>query len=60
MEDRNPAIFYHSIGFLEIANNYYYAYNYNINFNIDFKKWYHIEIAQTKKNGKVIKRLIIL
>ena len=54
MGDRIPAIWYHSRGSLQITtavgkdNNYAVYYN-----NIDLKKWYHIEIAQTKMNGKV-------
>ena len=60
MGDRLPAIIYNSEGYLHLTSAVNKNPNYYVNFNIDFKKWYHIEIAQTKKNGKVIKRLIIL
>ena len=58
MGRRIPAIFYNSKGFLHITSGVDNNANYAVNFNIDLKKWYHIEIAQTKKNGKVIERLI--
>ena len=60
MGDRLPAIIYNSEGYLHLTSAVNKNPNYYVNFNIDFKKWYHIEIAQTKKNGKVIERLIIL
>ena len=53
MGDRIPAIFYHSTGYLHIVSAVDKNADYYVNFNIDFEKWYHIEIAQTKMNGKV-------
>ena len=53
MGDRIPAIFYNSTGYLRIVNAVDKNADYYVNFNIDFEKWYHIEIAQTKMNGKV-------
>ena len=51
--DRLPIIHYHSKGYLHITSAVNKNANYYVNFNIDLKKWYHIEIAQTKMNGKV-------
>ena len=51
--DRVPAIFYHSEGILSISSAVNEDGDYGLRTNIDLKKWYHIEIAQTKKNGKV-------
>ena len=53
MGDRLPAIIYNSEGYLHLTSAVNKNPNYYVNFNIDFKKWYHIEIAQTKMNGKV-------
>ena len=53
MGDRLPAIIYDSKGYLHITSAVNGIGNYYVNFNIDLKKWYHIEIAQTKMNGKV-------
>ena len=53
MGDRIPAIFYHSTGYLHIVSAVDKNANYEVNYTIDLKKWYHIEIAQTKMNGKV-------
>ena len=50
---RIPAIFYHSKGHLHITSGVDKKPNYFVDYNIDLKKWYHIEIAQTKMNGKV-------
>ena len=51
--DRVPAISYHSDGYLSIASSVNNNGNYYFNYNIDLKKWYHVEIVQTKKDGKV-------
>ena len=53
MGDRLPAIIYNSEGYLHLTSAVNKNPNYYVNFNIDFKKWYHIEIAQTKMSGKV-------
>ena len=53
MGDRNPAIYYHSNGFLHITSAVDKNADYVVDYNIDLKKWYHIEIAQTKMGGKV-------
>jgi len=53
MGRRIPAIFYNSKGFLHITSGVDNDANYAVNYNIDLKKWYHIEIAQTKMNGKI-------
>ena len=53
MGDRIPAIFYNSKGYLHIVSAVDKNANYAASYNIDLKKWYHIEIAQTKMNGKV-------
>ena len=53
MGERIPAIFYNSKGFLQLTSGVDKTARYNVNYNIDLKKWYHIEIAQTKMNGKV-------
>ena len=53
MGDRIPAIFYNSKGYLHIVSAVDKNANYAVNYKIDFEKWYHIEIAQTKMNGKV-------
>ena len=51
--DRLPIIHYHSKGYLHITSAVNKNGNYYVNYNIDLKKWYHIEIAQTKMDGKV-------
>ena len=53
MGDRLPGIFFYSKGYLHITSAVNKNANYYVNYNIDLKKWYHIEIAQTKMNGKV-------
>ena len=56
--DRVPAVFYNSDGFLYITSSVNDIGNYGFNYDIDLKKWYHIEIVQANKNGKV-KNIII-
>ena len=51
--DRVPAIFYHHIGFLHIANAFGTQGNNRFNYNIELNKEYHIEIIQERTNGKV-------
>ena len=51
--DRVPAIFYNSGGYLLIDSAVNEKGNDGITFDIDLEKWYHIEIAQTWRNGKV-------
>ena len=51
--DRIPAIFYNSAGYIRIDSSVNERGNYKIHYDIDLNKWYHIEIAQTKMNGKV-------
>ena len=52
--DRNPAIFLNKKGFLTFASGVNGNPNHNFNFNsIKLKKWYSIEIAQTRDKGKV-------
>ena len=53
--DRVPAVFYHSNGYLTITSSVNDNGDYWCNHNIDLKKWYHIEIVQANKNGKVKK-----
>ena len=58
MGDRLPAIFLYRFstrrGSLQITTAVGKNANYAVYYkNIDLKKWYHIEIAQTKMNGKV-------
>ena len=57
MGDRIPAIFHHSgdNGFIQIASGVNKNANFIVEYDIDYKKWYHIEIAQTQINGKVRK-----
>ena len=52
MGDRIPAIFYNSKGYLHIVSAVDKNANYAVDYKIDLKKWYYIEIAQTKI-GKV-------
>ena len=52
IEDRAPAIFYHSSGILRLAGavgsrTYYFDYN------IILEKWYNIKIVQEQKNKRV-------
>lgn len=51
--DRIPAIFYNSDGFLQISSAVSGNGDYSDRPNIDLNKWYHIEITQEKKNGKI-------
>ena len=56
--DRIPAIFYNSgnggaNSYLHITNAVNGNANYYFNHYIDLRKWYHIELAQTKINGTV-------
>ena len=52
--DRNPAIFLNKKGFITFASGVNGNPNHNFNFNsIKLKKWYSIEIAQTRDKGKV-------
>ena len=55
MGDRIPAIFYYAGdgGYLQIINAVNNNANYAVNVLIDLRKWYHIELAQTKINGTV-------
>ena len=58
MGDRIPAIFYNSgnggaNSYLHITNAVNGNANYYFNHYIDLRKWYHIELAQTKINGTV-------
>ena len=63
MGDRIPAIFYYAgdgkglkgaeKGYLHITNAVNNSANYAVNYLIDLRKWYHIELAQTKINGTV-------
>ena len=57
MGDRIPAIFHNGNlngkGYLRIVSAVDKNANYPVDYKIDLKKWYHIEIAQTKMNGKV-------
>ena len=48
-----PAIFYNSDGYLRISSAVNGDGDFHVDHTIDLHKWYHIEIAQTKKNGKV-------
>ena len=56
--DRIPAVFYNSgnggaNSYLHITNAVNGNANYYFNHYIDLRKWYHIELAQTKINGTV-------
>ena len=54
MGDRIPTINYYSKkGYLEFVSAVGKNAHYQVFYNIDLKKWYHIEIAQAKMNGKV-------
>ena len=54
VENRVPAIYYHSDGRLLIASAVNETGNQHIWFkNIDLEKWYHIKIVQAIENGKV-------
>ena len=53
MGDRIPVINYYSGGYLEFTSAVDKNAHYKVFYNIDLKKWYHIEIAQTKMDGKV-------
>ena len=51
--ERDPAIYYNSGGYLRISSAVSGNGNFEVDYSIDLNKWYHIEIAQTWKNGKV-------
>ena len=51
--DRVPIIFYQKSGLFVIASGVNENGNYQVNYNMNLNKWYHIEIVQAKKNGKV-------
>ena len=57
MGDRIPAIFHNGNlngkGYLRIVSAVDKNANYAVDYKIDLKKWYHIEISQTKINRKV-------
>ena len=54
VENRVPAVYYHSDGRLLIASAVNEKGNQHISFhNINLEKWYHIEIVQAIENGKV-------
>ena len=55
--DRIPAILYEN-GRLLIRNAVSDNGNYGTNYDIDLEKWYHIEIVQAKRNGKVRKHIL--
>ena len=48
-----PSIFYSNGGYLHIVSAGSEKGYKILNHPIDLKKWYHIEIVQAKKNGKV-------
>ena len=51
--ERIPAIYYNSGGYLRISSAVSGNGNFEVDYSIDLNKWYHIEIAQTWRNGKV-------
>ena len=55
--DRAPAIFYNKNGFLHFTNAVSGNRNYYFDKKVDLGKWYHIDVEQNLKDGKVIKKL---
>ena len=54
--DRVPLIFYRRGGSLTFVSAVGENGNFYFHYSIDLKKWYHIEMSQAKKNGKVRKK----
>ena len=54
--DRVPGIFYHSSGKLQVDNAVNGNGHYFIEYDIDLEKWYHVEIVQAQRDGKVRKK----
>ena len=52
--DRAPAIFYNKNGYLHFTNAVSGNINYYFDKKVDLGKWYHIDVEQNVKDGKVI------
>ena len=53
-DDNTLAIFYNSNGHLHFINSVSGNSNYSVEKRVDLNRWYHIEIEQKRKDGKVL------